>query len=415
MTHDTLPSSSPRSHTTLGVCVLLFLLMLPVTAMVPVLSALTVERHPHIGDFARHLFMSANMLGALLAAPLAGWCSDRMGRRTPLILAALAVNALALWQIAGDHAYPLLLALRFVEGCAHITALSLLITLGADHARHGRLGGTMGGVGAAISLGVAIGAPVGGWLGAHDAQAVPLAGAVLSATLCVMAAFVLRDMPALPATARRSPLTAIKNTRALAVPWLFAFTDRLTVGFIVSTFSLYLAGVMHFGPAQIGLTMAIFLLPFSLLTWPAGLLCQRVDSFAMMLAGSALYGIFLIALAGAGNDTLLPLMAAGGIVAALMYAPSLVLTATLAPPGARALALAGFNIAGSAGFALGPLLAGAMVGTLRAVGVDPYTPTFIFFGLCEIVLVIALLPWWRRWRRTSRPGMLEAPSTRTAP
>lgn len=398
------PAATERHHTALGIGALLFVLMLPVTAMVPVLSALTVERHPHIGDFGRHLFMSANMLGALFAAPIAGWCSDRLGRRTPLIIAALAVNAASLWAIAGEHTYPVLLTLRFIEGCAHITALSLLITLGADHARHGRMGGTMGGVGAAISLGVAVGAPLGGWLGATDALHVPLAGAASMALLCAVAALTLRDAALPPATARTSPLSALRRTRALAVPYLFAFTDRLTVGFIVSTFSLYLASVLHLGPAHIGLAMAAFLLPFSLLTWPAGLLCQRFDSFAMMLAGSVLYGVFLIALAGAGEGALLPLMAAGGTVAALMYAPSLVLTATLAPPGARAMALAGFNIAGSAGFALGPLLAGALVAALRAAGVEPYTPVFVFFGLCEIALAAALLPAWHRHRHRLTPS-----------
>ena len=393
-------SSTPLFATALPpatIAALLFALMLPVTAMVPVLPALTVERHPDLGDIARHAFMSANMVGALLAAPLAGWLADRGGRRTALIVSALALNAASLFALAGEHAYGVVLTLRFIEGCAHISALSLLMTLAADHARQDRLGGTMGGVGAAIGLGVAAGAPLGGWIGAHDAALVPLAGGALAAALALAAACVLRDATAAPRE-RRSPFAAVRQQRALAIPYVFAFVDRLTVGFIVSTLTLYMAVVLELGPARIGAAMAAFLVPFSLLTWPAGRLCRHVDAFALMLVGSVLYGAFLIALPLAGRDALLPLMAAGGVVGAAMYAPSLVLTAALAPDGARATTLAGFNIAGSAGFALGPLLAGSLVAWLRATGIDPYVPVFVVFGLFEIVLALALLPLWRRQR-----------------
>jgi len=90
-------------------------------------------------------------------------------------------------------------------------------------------------------------------------------------------------------------------------------------------------------------------------------------------------------------------MAAGGLVAALMYAPSLVLTAELAKPGQRAITMAGFNVAGSLGFALGPLLAGTLVGVFRAAGMDPYLPVFIIIAAIEILIALVMLPlWWRR-------------------
>ena len=382
---------------------ILFVLMLPVTAMVPVLSALTIERHPEISDFARHAFMSANMLGALTAAPVAGWLSDRLGLRTPLILGALALNALCLWWIAGDHSYPLLLALRFIEGCGHMTALSLLMTLAADHSRDNRLGGTMGGVGMAIGIGVAVGAPLGGWIGAQDATLVPRLGAVIIAALTPLAWLLLRDAPTAVARTRGAPFSALLRQRQLAIPYAFAFVDRLTVGFIVSTLSFYLASVLELGPARIGLAMAAFLIPFSLLTWPSGLLCRRLDPMWMLFSGSVLYGLFLITLPFVGSTHLMLWMALGGCSGALMYAPSLVLTATLAPPDARALTLAGFNVAGSAGFALGPLVAGALVGLLRTMGLDPYVPVFFIFGLFEILLVLVLLPYWWRSRSSFAP------------
>ena len=66
--------------------------MLPVTGMVPVLTELTQGRYPGTGDVARHLFMSVNMVGAIVAAPLAGLASDSLGRRMPLVTMGLATG-----------------------------------------------------------------------------------------------------------------------------------------------------------------------------------------------------------------------------------------------------------------------------------------------------------------------------------
>ncbi len=387
---------SPSVHP-LPLAASLFLLMLPVTAMVPVLSELTQGRYPGTSDVARHLFMSVNMVGALVAAPLAGLASDSLGRRIPLIALGFAINGLALLLIGGDWSYPTILALRFIEGGAHMTSLSLLMTLGADHARREGLGGSMGAVGAAVSLGVATGAPLGGWLGADDALRVPWAGGLAMLVMTMVVPLLLRDAPR--SGPRRSPralVKALSRNHLLAIPYVFAFVDRLTVGVIVSTFSLYLGTVMGFAPARIGLTMAAFLMPFSILTWPAGLLCRRWDRFGMMVTGSILYGCFFVLLGVVPEDWLAAAMAAGGVTAALMYAPSLVLTAELAGPEQRASTLAGFNVAGSLGFAVGPLVGGTLVGVFRTLDVEPYAIVFVIVGALEILIAVAMLPVRRR-------------------
>jgi MFS family permease len=72
----------------------IFLLMLPVTAMVPLLHGLTEGRYPGLSELDRHLFMTVNMAGALLFAVLSGLLSDRLGQRKRLIVPALAINGL---------------------------------------------------------------------------------------------------------------------------------------------------------------------------------------------------------------------------------------------------------------------------------------------------------------------------------
>jgi MFS family permease len=148
--------------------------------------------------------------------------------------------------------------------------------------------------------------------------------------------------------------------------------------------------------------MAAFLLPFAILTYPAGLLCQRWDPVMMMAGGSLLYALFLAALGFAPPSWVLPVMALGGVVAALMFAPSLVLVTRIAEPTQRATAMGGFHLAGSIGFMLGPLIGVGALTVLRAAGWEPYPGIFILVGALEALVVIAFLPWLLRLHRSSK-------------
>ncbi len=374
-----------------------YALMLPVTGMVPVLEGLTVGRYPELSEFDRHLFMSANMFGALLCVPLVGLLSDVLRRRQVLILAALALNTVTLHALTLEWTYGVYLGWRFLEGCAHISALTLLMTLGADHARTRGLGGAMGLVGGAVTLGVASGAPLGGVVGGEEALRVPQLGAWLMLALTVLAALLVRDPPHLQRREeKQSPFRTLVQNHRLLVPYVFAFADRLTVGFIVSTMSLYLSGVLGMSPGRIGLIMAAFLIPFSLLTFPAGILSRRWNAYAMLLTGSFLYGVVLMLIGLAPPSGIVWLMAVGGVVAALMYAPSLVLTARLAGPAHKAGAMSGFHFAGSLGFALGPLLGGSLVSLFALVAANPYPATFAAVGSVEVLCVLIMFPVIRR-------------------
>ncbi|MDX5410343.1 MAG: MFS transporter [Thauera sp.] len=375
---------------------LLYGLMLPVTGMVPVLPDFTAQRFPGLGQFASHLFMSVNMIGALVGAPLAGLLSDRLGRRRMLAVAALAVNGLTLlgiaWVYAHGDSYGLLLGLRLLEGFAHMSALSLLMALAADHAGQAGLGARMGAVGACISLGVATGAPLGGFIGGLAPLWVPLGGGLLSIMLALVGLFGLADSTtARPRMAAAEIVATLRKRRQLVVPLAFSFADRLTVGFIVSTLSLYLGLVIGFDARQIGLAMAAFLVPFSVLTYPAGHLSRHWDPLTMMVAGSVLYGVFLALLAFLPGERILAAMAVGGVIAALMYAPSLVLAAQYGGTDCRASALAAFNMAGSLGFAAGPLLSSMLLAVFGLWMARPYAPVFVIIGAIEIVLALGVL------------------------
>lgn len=386
-------------HQILLITACIFCLMLPVTGMVPVFAELTSGRYSGLPIFDKHLFMSANMVGALLFVPVAGVLSDRLGHRRFMIAGAFAVNAAALWMMQGDWSYPLYLGLRFIEGCAHITSLSLLMTLAMDQARHVGSGRSMGLTGMALTLGVALGAPVGGIVGETDALDVFFYGAFLMGALAILSGVLLRDLPeGMSRPGLHGLASSLIRTRLLAVPYAFTFVDRLTVGFIVSTLSLYMGSVLGFGPREIGIAMMLFMLPFAVLTFPSALLARRFDPFAMMLTGSFLYGLVLMGMGFSDVESIDGLMLAGGVVAALMFAPSLVMVTRLADPLNRATAMAGFNLAGSLGFLLGPLLGGTLLSIFSGMTDNPYGPTFLVAGMLEIGCVLLFLPWLRNSR-----------------
>jgi MFS family permease len=371
-----------------------FMIMLPVTAVVPLLYELTEGRFPGRADLDRHLFMSANMAGSLVMALTAGLWSDRIGARKALIVPGLFAFSLLLFLMYLPFPYPIQLSLRFLEGGAHMAVLVLAMTLVADIAPDNRKGRSLGLVGASMSLGVATGSVLGGRIDPNQATQLFLYGGFLMLALAFVATWVIKDAP-IRSAAERLPvmLRLLAQQHKLGIPYLFTFIDRLTVGFIISTVSLYFATVLSLSPAQIGLAMATFLLPFGALTYPAGLLCERVSPIALMSVGSVLYGCYLIALGFGGADQILMIMAFGGVVAALMLAPSIILTSQLAGDEQQATAMGGFHLAGSLGFMLGPMLGVGGMATLKAFGLDPYPGIFVVVGSLEIICVLALLPW----------------------
>src|SRR5262245_8207876 len=98
-------------------------IMAPVTLPVPVLRELVHDRFG-VSELLTSLFMSVNMIGALVAAPLVGALADRIGRRRAILVGALGLDALCFFALTAKVPFALFLAVRFVEGCAHIAARS---------------------------------------------------------------------------------------------------------------------------------------------------------------------------------------------------------------------------------------------------------------------------------------------------
>lgn len=385
---------------------LAILTLIPVTLPVPVLRELVLERFS-VSELATSTFMSINMVGAILAAPIAGALSDRFGRRRPLVVGALLIDAGCFLALTLPLSFPLFMAIRFVEGCAHIFALSVVLAHANALAPEGQRGRVMGVVGAGLLLGVALGAPLGGIIGRRGPMVVLEAGVGVLLVAAAFAFFALAGPQG--STPRKRPgireIVAMMTARPLVlVPLVFAFIDRFTVGFFTTTFSLYLKRIHEVPPAQVGLLIAAFMLPFALLSYPFGRLSERVSAVKLLGGGSLGYGIATATLGWWSIDTLLVLMLCLGLMAAVMFVPSLLLTVEAADTRARATALGAFNAAGSLGFIVGPLVGGSVsqwVATSHGWAAG-YRSAFLVAGVSEVLCVLLTLPWLARLTASRR-------------
>jgi MFS family permease len=378
------------------------LMLLPVTLPVPVLRELVAERFG-VSELLTSAFMSINMVGAVLAAPLAGALADRFGRRPLLISAALALDALCFLGLTRDVAFPVFLAIRFVEGAAHIFALSLLLGLASGARPEAQRGLVMGATGSGLLLGVACGAPLGGRIGEADPLVPLYVGAVVVAFAAVLAALLLRETegreaerPGLGEIAR-----LVRASPIVAIPLAFSFADRFSVGFFTSTFPLFLRGVHELPPTRIGLLIAIFMLPFAALSFPFGILSQRTSRALLMCGGSFVYGCLVASLGFWPTGGLVALMLVTGTAAAVMFVPSLLLTAEALPDSVRTTAMGAFNAAGSLGFIVGPLTGGLVSQSVAGWYGWPagYAAAFVVAGGFEILLGAATYGVMRRFER----------------
>ena len=380
------PSAPPPPAPALALpCLLLFGAMLNLTLVVPGLKELVVdELGGSLADAA--LFFTVEMVAYLVAAPLWGLASDRLGRRRPFVVAGYLGSAALYGCFLTVDSIPLLLALRFVQGAFSVAGWSTVMTLVADRADGPWRARAMGAAGAALILGVGLGAPLGGALTDALGPRAPLAASALLFGVLGLAALAL-DEPSRRAAhpGTREVLAALAAAPGLLVPWGFYLVERFTVGLFVILFPLYLEAATGGGPAARGRLLGLYLIPFALLQPLTYRLAERLGARRAMAAGALAYGAAL-AVVGLVPQPALPYwMVLLGATAAVMFPPTLALTAELAPPAARASAMAGFNLAGSLGFAVGPL-AGTAVHA--AAG---FTAAFAVAGGLAIAAALASL------------------------
>jgi MFS family permease len=383
-------ASPLRTRSVFALGFVTFLLMLPETLPVPVLRGLVVNRF-QVGPDLASVFMAANMVGALAAAPFLPWLVARIGSRRRLALLAVCVDALLMQAMAHPLDYASFLGLRLVEGAAHITALALLMGLVADAAGP-RRGSALGCLGAGLTLGVATGALIGGQIGKVDPlRTLHLASAVLAIAGALAAWLLPRDVPGRERPGGRALLAMWRNEPGVRAPLLVAFVERFTVGFFTTGFPLLLPSETPADRARIGMLLGAFLYPFALLSWPFGRAAEKWSRTALVALGSAVYGLGVAAVGVVPVDAMWGLMPLLGVSSAVMFVPSLLWLLERAPGVDRTTAMAAFHGVGSLGFLLGPICCGQLIALGGAEGGAGYVLAFAVAGFSEIAAAALVL------------------------
>ncbi len=339
------------------------------------------------------LFFSVETLAYILFAPIWGLLSDRVGRRKIFVVVGFLGSSVMYALYSGISSIPVLLTLRFVQGAFSVMGWSIVMAMMLDSPDRGKKGRYMGLMGASLIFGVALGAPMGGYFSRWFGARAPLTVASILFLVLALAALGLRDQRSLaPQERLRRVALALRSQPRLLMPMAFHFVDRLAVGLFVVVFPLYLDSLGATDPAIRGRYLAMFLLPFAALQFFSGKLAERTGPEPPLVLGSLLYGLALCWVGFSGLATLQPIMVALGVFAAIMFPPAILLTAQWSDRRTRGSAMGGFNLAGSLGFTIGPVL-GAWA--YEAFG---FGAAFVVCGVLEILLAGVAWGILRRWR-----------------
>lgn len=389
------------------------LTLIPVTLLVPGLRELVQVQHGG-STSAAHAFMTINMLSGIIAVPIVMRWQRRVGSVRIWVSSLLALDAVVFLSMRAAPTLTTLFALRALDGALHLPAITLLM-VAANRRAGPRRGASLGLLGSSLMIGVAIGSPLGGKLVDRSPSLVYLVGAIV---------FVLASLIALGISLPRAEQTRTPSRRytwnmSIRLAWVplsYAFMDRFVIGVFVSTFTLFLGDVHHATGAQRGLLMALFLVPFALLCWPAGRLADRIGWYRPLVISNVLFGAVFAMYARVPFTALPWLMVLSGVLSALMFAPNLLLTSEVAQRAGDGI-FGAFQIAGSVGFLIGPALGGVLVSALRdARGAVDYDRIFLMVGALEGVLALAsALALGRLLRRRELGGVAPIERASAAP
>ncbi len=391
------PPSAPLSPALAGV--LVFLSMLSSTLLIPAFRPFFAATHP-TAEGGMFLFMSVNMLGAIIGAPLLTAVADATGKRSLVLMVAAVVDGALLFVCSLPLDLGLVLFLRTIQGAANVAAVSLL--MGLTTARGVPVTG-----GATIAA-IAVGAPLGVLLLPFGPE-VPLQVGAMLPIVVAIAVGALQPGRAPDAQPRRRPRFA-DVARALPAG-LFVFAERLAIGLFIVPFSLLCHEVRGFDDALVGRLFSAFLVPFAVATalWPR----LGIKPVVAVVGGGVTYALALVA--AARIDALWPLvvvLVVGGIGAAGVYGPSLRSVARLVPVGRVGAAMGVVNALGALGMLLGSGGAGALTRAGAAAGAsraDSLTRSFDVAAVSLLVLVAVGAPLLLRALATVDAGGSDAP------
>jgi MFS family permease len=368
-----------------AVIVLIFLQMLPATLLTPAIRPLFANLHSG-KEWAMHAFMAVNMGAAGIAVPFLAMFFDRVRRPHRLIALLAAFNALLLIIMTLPMPVVCLLALRCVEGVIHVGGATILL---AEAAQDGiERAKAMGLAGAAIIFAIATGNAIGGFSVGLSWRAPFWLASLIFVIVALLSVFSNERNCLRENRQEKLHHFLTRNYRLLWFPLGVAFLERFGVGCIVVTFSLFAHKAHSLTDSSIGLLFSILTFLFAIFTYPVAKLCNVMSGSLVLTSGAVIYAGSIFLLGQAPAEALPIVMMAGGLGAAMLFAPTLYYAATLAGDSNRATVMGLVNASGCLGMIAGPIVAGIITGIFKTPE-DPVAGYKIVF----LVAALAIFSW----------------------
>ncbi|MCY1020177.1 MFS transporter [Pyxidicoccus sp. MSG2] len=338
------------------------------------------------------LFSSAQ----LVATPLLGRLSDRVGRR-PVILLSLLGNAvsMALFAYATHvHLLPVLFTSRLLAGATagNLAACQAAVADVTDP--EARAAG-LGRVGAGIGLGMVLGPVIGSQLHVLGEWAPPMAAAVLAAAAMLGVFFLFPETHPDhgPASARGTPgRKKVRLAEALARPGIAPMLALFFLTFIGMTnlqvsFGLLAQVRFGWGEREVGRLFALLgLMTFVLQGFAIGWLTRRLRGITLVLMGATLMGVGLACIAVASRPAMLVVaMVLVGTGMGMLQPVLASLASALAGPELQGGVLGIAQSAGGLARVVGPVWSGFLYST-----VSPGAPFVSGVVSAVLSLVVAM-------------------------
>ncbi len=318
------------------------------------------------------LIFSTFSISRLIFMPLAGSLSDQYGRKSFLMTGLCFYALCSLGYILAQQAWSLV-GVRFLQGMASAMILPIAMATVADLTPSEKAGEAAGSFNTPIYLGLGFGPLLGGVIADWISIEVNflLMGVLSLISLLLVSAF----MPRIGDRKKKAPIRigSWGLLRDSAFRSVFILRFALSVGLGVMSSFLPLLGVVEIGlsMASVGLCIAVKILTVAVLMRPFGKLADRRSKTRLSILGT---GLNVIALLGVTAARSLPQLLAVCFVWGLGSALAVpAMTALVIERGkyletgmGRSMGL--FNLAFSAGIALGPIAFGRFYDLMKPSG-----------------------------------------------
>ena len=329
------------------------------------------------------VIFSAFALSRSIFMPIIGRISDRRGRKWLILIGMFSYAVLSLTYLIADSVYSLT-TVRFAHGIASAMGAPIAMAYIADLSEKGKEGSHMGNFSISMFLGMGMGPLLGGFL--NDAFGMPsvfytMAGLSAFATLLV-AISLPEARPGLSENLVEdpAPMREIVRLPVMRGIVVFGFISALGRGGMMVLIPIF-GPLIAISPTEVGIVLSANTFLMALLQVPVGRFTDRGNKIALIVAGSTIIAIGLIAIPFSGSFW--PLIATTsliGVGGAIQQPSIMALTVDAGRTIGMGTSMGAYNTVFGIGMIIAPLLGGVFMDFIGVEAVFYVGGTITFVG-----------------------------------